>query len=155
MRFSVNRLSTKKCGTVLCIILGISLIAGEAFAWQRNISRSGPQGNTVSRSINTARTGDGYTRSSTVQGPQGRSITRTGQGSWDPQTQSWTRTRTVTGPQGASRSKEVTASRSANGYTRQSTLTGPQGNTATRSASGQWDPTTQTWTKSVTTQRGN
>jgi len=56
---------------------------------------------------------------------------------------------------GQTSTKSVTANRTANGYTRDTTVTGPQGNTATRSAQGTWDPSTKTWTKTVTTNGGN
>nr|CBX27232.1 hypothetical protein N47_A12610 [uncultured Desulfobacterium sp.] len=121
----------------------------EAMAWQRNVSRSGPQGRSSSRNIATNRTGNGYSRNTTMTGPQGNTATRSAQGQWDTETKTWTKSVTSTGANGQSATRNTTATKTDEGYNSSTTMTGPQGNTATRSAQGQWDPETKTWTKNV------
>lgn len=149
------QLNRKQGSTPLRSILFLTLLsflaAGEALAFQRSVSRTGPNGHTASRSATTNRTDNGYTRNVTATGPQGNTATRSAQGQWDPGTQTWSRSATSTGPNGGTASKDVNVTRTENGYSRNATVTGPQGNSHTRSSEGQWDPTTNTWTKSVTT----
>lgn len=125
--------------------------ATDVMAWQRNISRTGPRGNTASRNITGTRTANGYTRNSTVTGPGGATASRSAQGQYDPATKTWTKNVNATGPNGQTATRNTTATRTDNGYTASTTVTGPNGNSATRSSQGQWDPTTKTWTKSVST----
>jgi len=156
MHIHTTQKTSKRLQSIaLSLLLGTTLVATEALAWQRQVHRTGPQGQTASRSINTTRSGDGYTRNSTFTGPQGNSATRSAQGSWNASTNSWTRSVNATGNGGQTAGSTVTTTRTETGYNRNATVTGPQGNTVTRSASGHWDPATSTWTKSVTSQGGN
>lgn len=83
--------------TVLMLTLLFLTVAMEAMAWQRNVSRSGPQGRSSSRNIATNRTGNGYSRNTTMTGPQGNTATRSAQGQWDPETKTWTKNVAITG----------------------------------------------------------
>ena len=82
---------------IMFVTLFILMVATEAMAWQRNISRTGPNGRTASRDIMVNPTGNGYNRSTTVTGPQGNSATREATGQWDPATKTWSKTTTATG----------------------------------------------------------
>jgi len=125
--------------------------SNEAMARQRNVSRTGPNGNTSSRSTAVTPAGNGYNKSTTVTGPQGNTATRQAEGQWDPETKTWTKSATTTGSGGQTATRGTTVTPTGNGYNKSTTVTGPQGSTATRQAEGQWDPETKTWTKSVTT----
>ena len=83
--------------SVLILILLSILVTGEALAFQRTISRTGPNGQTASRNTTTSRIDHGYTRDVTVTGPQGNAATRAAQGQWDPATNTWTKSVTLTG----------------------------------------------------------
>lgn len=139
--------------SVMLSALAVLSASMEAMAFQRNVSRTGTDGKTASRSINTTRSASGYNRSTTYTGPQGNTASRNAQGQWDPATKTWTKSVNAAGASGQSATRNTTASRTDNGYTKSTTVTGPQGNSATRSVNGQWDPETKTWTKSVNTTR--
>jgi len=47
--------------------------------------------------------------------------------------------------------RNVTRSRTSNGFHRSGIATGPRGNTVTRQTKGAWDQQSKTWNKSVTT----
>ena len=114
------------CLSALLALLLLALLASsEALAFQRNISRSGANGQTGSRNISVNRTDNGYTRDTTATGPNNKS---------------------------ASRSTSV--ARTENGYTKNTSATGPAGNTGTRSTEGHWDAASKTWTKTTSTARG-
>jgi hypothetical protein len=129
-------------------------IAADVMAWQRNVSRTGPGGQTASRNITANRTDSGFDKSTQATGARGNSATRSSQGQWDAATQSWSKNVTTIGANGQTATHSSTATRVDDGYSKTTTATGPQGNTVTRSAQGQWDPETKTWTKSVTTTGG-
>lgn len=81
------------------ILLALFFLAtsNEAMARQRNVSRTGPNGNTSSRSTAVTPAGNGYNKSTTVTGPQGSTATRQAEGQWDPETKTWTKSVTTTG----------------------------------------------------------
>jgi len=87
------------CRNISLILLALYFMAtsNEAMAWQRNVSRTGPNGKTSSRSTAVTPTGNGYNKSTTVTGPQGSTATRQAEGQWDPETKTWTRGVTTTG----------------------------------------------------------
>jgi|GEM_PF-1269792 len=144
--------NVRKMSVVLSALAVLSA-SMEAAAFQRNVSRTGADGRTASRSINTSRTADGYNRSTTYAGPQGNTASRSAQGQWDPATKTWTKSVTAAGSTGQSASRNTTVTRTDTGYAKSTTVTGSQGNSATRSVTGQWDPATKTWSKSVNTTR--
>jgi hypothetical protein len=139
-----------RTGSVALLTLAVLAAPLAAEAWQRSVSRTNGKGMTSGRTITGAGTTGGYTRNSTYTGPQGNSATRSAQGQWDPATKTWTKDVSATGPSGQTATRSTTATRTEDGYTSSGTVTGPDGNSATRSAQGQWDPETNTWTKSVT-----
>jgi len=139
---------------IALLALFVMTTSTEVMAWQRNISRTGPGGETSSRNIITNRTENGYNRSATVTGPQGNSATRSAQGQWDSASQTWSKNVTSTGNNSQNATRTTTVTGTGSGYNKNTTVTGPQGNTATRQVSGQWDPATKTWTKSSTTTGG-
>ena len=57
----------------------------------RDVTRTGPGGNTRERSDTLTRTEDGYTRNTIFTGPGGNSATRDVTGSWDAATGTWTK----------------------------------------------------------------
>ena len=57
-------------------------------------------------------------------------------------------------PQG-SYSHQTQVQRTANGHTRSDTWTNAEGQTTTRNATGTYDPSTKTWTKDVSVNRGD
>ncbi len=67
--------------------------------WNKSVTTTGPDGQSAQRSSTATRTGNGYTRSSTVTGPRGNTATRAAQGYWDPETKTWVKSVTVTGSQ--------------------------------------------------------
>lgn len=53
----------------------------------------------------------------------------------------------VSGSGGRTVTQDVNANRTSTGYNRSSTTTGPGGKSATSQSSGNWDSSTNTWTK--------
>ncbi len=151
-------LKTMKTGTPLIFSAAFGLLTFALWAlppgcmaWQRNVTRIHANGNTSNRAITGTRTANGYARNTVYTGPQGNTASRSAQGQWDPATRTWTKNVTATGPNGGTATRNSGATRTDNGYTGTTVATGPRGNTATRNTQGQWDPTTKTWTKTITT----
>jgi hypothetical protein len=71
----------------------------QAGTWNKSVTTTGPDGQSAQRSSTATRTEDGYTRNSTVTGPQGNTATRQTQGYWDPETKTWVKSVTLTGNQ--------------------------------------------------------
>lgn len=163
---------------VACMLFVLMFLTAstDVMAWQRNVSRTGPSGQSAMRNITATRSGSGYNRSTTFNGPQGNSATRetsasrtesgvnrstttTGpQGNtmtreansqWNPETKTWTKSSNTTGSGGQAATRETSVTRTESGINRSTSTTGPQGNTVTRDANGQWDPETKTWSKNV------
>lgn len=139
--------------TACALLVTSTLCVGSSFAFERNITRTGSNGFSSSKSINTTRTSQGYNRNTTVSGPQGNTATRTAQGQWDSGSKTWSRNATVTGVNGNSATSSSSATRTGSGYNRSTTITGPQGNSGTRNVSGSWDAVSKTWTKTANTTR--
>ena len=121
----------------------------ESKTWKRGITTEDEEGNAVTRYTETTKTEDGYQRNSVVVGPDGETATRSGRGTWDPETKTWKRGAVVAGPEGDAVSKGVEVKKTDEGYTRNSGVSDSEGSTTTRSARGVWDPETKTWKKSV------
>jgi hypothetical protein len=68
--------------------------------WTRGTSAAGPQGRNAASSGSVTRTDSGFDGSQTRTGPQGNTVSREDQGSWDADTKTWTREYTTTGPEG-------------------------------------------------------
>jgi hypothetical protein len=154
MRHRILRLSMWAVTTATIVLfLSSMLITSEAFSFDRVISRTSPKGLTSTRSTNTSRISNGYTRNSVYTGPNGNTTTRSAAGQWDNTTKTWNRNGTTTSPNGQSITSNSSASRTTNGYSRNTTMTGPQGNTGSRNVTGTWDPVTKTWTKTASGSR--
>jgi hypothetical protein len=121
-------------------------------AFQRQVTRTGVNGNSASRNTTVTRTDDGYQRDVVRQGPQGNTRTKSSQGQWDADSGTWTRQTTATNANGQSTSASSSVTSNDQGYGKTTTVTGPQGSTATRTVDGHWDANTNTWTKSVSTE---
>lgn len=134
-----------------CVLFVLMFLTAstEVMAWQRNVSRTGPSGQSATRNITATRSGSGYNRSATFNGPQGNSATHTTQGQWNAENNTWSKSATTTGSGGQTATRATTATRTESGVSRSTSATGPQGNTMTREANGQWDPETKTWSKNV------
>lgn len=151
MQFDRNQGRTTRLRAIVVVSLLALLSASATLAGERKITRTGTNGQTSTRNITTTRTENGYLHNTTFTGTQGKTSTRSAQGQWNPDTKTWTKDINATGPNGQTASKNVSQTRTDDGYTRNATMTGPQGNTATRTTEGHWDPATKTWTKNVTT----
>ena len=123
----------------LCSVFMLALVT-DAFAWQRQVARSRNTGQ--------------FTKSATVTGAQGNTISREAQRHHDSAAGSWSRSATTTGPDGQTVQSGSSATRTADGYVKTGSISGPQGNTVSREVQGHWDPATGTWTKQATVQRG-
>ena len=68
-----------------------------------------------------------------------------------------TRTRDVQrqGPEGKTATRHEETQRTESGYTRNSTATNAQGQTTIRNVTANKDPSTQTWTRDVSVNRGD
>jgi hypothetical protein len=120
----------KTAQIVLAVILAASV---DAAARERSVTRS--------------HSGTDISRSTTVTGVQGKSVSLERTMEMDAGTLK--KNATVTGPNGQTAERNSTATRTEDGYVKSTSVTGPQGNTATREAQGSWNPETKTWTKSV------
>lgn len=91
-------------------VLGLTLGASIAEAgWSRKSSVTGPNGNTVSRSGSGSCSGGSCSASRTTTGPYGNSVSRSGSGSCSDGTCSGSRT--TTGPNGNSVTRSGSVSR--------------------------------------------
>jgi hypothetical protein len=101
------------------------------------------------------RTANGHTRSDTWTNAEGRSASRNATAVNDKE--AGTRTRDVQrqGPEGNTATRHDETQRTESGYTRNSTATNAQGQTATRNATATFDPSTKTWTRDVSVNRGD
>ncbi len=125
MKQSFSIFRNKSIAMTTCsLLLSSTLCVGSSFAFERNITRTGSNGFSASKSVNTTRTSQGYNRNTTVTGVNGNSA-----------------------------SSSSSAARTDSGYNRSTTVTGPQGNSGTRNVSGSWDAATKTWTKTANTTR--
>ncbi len=94
----------------------------------------------IGRSVQVSRTDNGYTSVSTLTGPQGNSVSRSVEVSYDADTQTLSRSTTLTGPQGNSVHQEGSISRTDGGFEQNVSVTGGDGQTHTYSASYIADP---------------
>ena len=100
------------------------------------------------------RTANGHTRSDAWTSAEGRTASRNATVVNDKA--AGTRTRDVQrqGPEGQTATRHDETQRTENGYTRSSTATNAQGQTTTRNATATYDPSTKTWSKDVSVNRG-
>lgn len=115
------------------------------------VTRTGPEGRTLTRNSQSTATEHGFQSSSTVTGPNGKSAMRSQTGNYDPETKTWTRNANSVGPNGKTASTSATVQKTDNGYTRDVTHTGPNGKSATTQGSGSYDASTGTYTQQRTT----
>jgi len=112
------------------IIAGIFMLPSPVQARGRFTTFTGPRGRTGSRSVQRGWTSSGYQRNVSTTGPGGNtythSSTTTGVGTGN-------RTTTMTGPAGNTATRNVQQGVSSGGYQRSVTSTGPAGNTASHS----------------------
>ena len=76
----------------------------------RDVSRTGPNGNTATKSVDVQKTDSGYARDVVKTGPNGNTVTKNASSSYDATTGTLTQQRTITGPNGATSTatREVT-----------------------------------------------
>lgn len=141
-----RRASLGLLAVVLLVMVGW---VDQATAFQRQVTRSGANGNSATRTNTVNRTDQGYQRDIVRQGPQGYSTSKSTQGQWDADSGTWSRQTTATNANGQSATASQSLTRTDSGYSRSKTVTGPEGNSATKSVEGSWDPETNTWTKTV------
>ena len=116
----------------------------------RTVTRTGVEGRAATRSTNKTITENGYQRSSTATGPNGKTATRNATGAYNPETKTWTRDASSVGPNGGVSSTNATVQKTDTGYTRDVVKTGPNGNTVTKNASSSYDASTGTLTQQRT-----
>lgn len=93
------------CLLTACVVLFSVSLSGNAIAYERTSSVTAG-GKTASKTVNAAKTDEGYTRSATTTGPNDKAVTKQSSGSWDSSTKTWTKNKAVTGPKGQSKSWE-------------------------------------------------
>nr|WP_320048200.1 hypothetical protein [uncultured Desulfuromonas sp.] len=142
-------LSRMSLASLMLLLLILGAWAEQADAFQRQVTRSGNNGNTATKTSNVSRPDQGYQRDVVRQGPQGYSNSTSAQGQWDADSGTWNRQRTATNDNGQSATATKSVTRTDDGYSSSKTVTGPQGNSATKNVQGSWDPETKTWSKSV------
>src|ERR1700759_2620511 len=76
--------------------------------WNRSATTTGPAGNQSSVNATVQGTGNGYQRNVTRTGPNGQTVTTQGQASYNPATGTLNQSRTVTGPNGKSATESRT-----------------------------------------------
>ena len=130
--------------------LVLSTASSVADARERQVTRTGPNGQSAQRLTSRQRTGDTFTRNRTTTGPRGNTsstnatTTRTDDGA--------TRSVTHTGVKGGETQVNSSIARTDDGYVKERSITGPNGNTAKRSSDVGYDPATRTLDRnSVTT----
>lgn len=64
--------------------------------WVKNVSATGPAGQSGSRTSIVTGTGNGYSKTTTATGPNGNTVTGATTGYWDPVTGTWIKTKNVT-----------------------------------------------------------
>ena len=115
---------------ILVVVVGIFLSPNSALARGRFTTFTGPRGRSATRSVQSGMTSSGYHRNVTTTGPAGNtyshSSTTTGVGTGN-------RTTTVSGPAGNTATRNVQQGVSSSGYHRNVTTTGPGGNTYSHS----------------------
>ena len=115
---------------ILVFVVGIFLSPNNGLARGRFTTFTGPKGRSATRSVQRGMTSSGYHRNVTTTGPGGNtyshSSTTTGIGTGD-------RTTTVSGPAGNTVTRDVQQGVSSSGYNRNVTTTGPGGNTYSHS----------------------
>jgi hypothetical protein len=97
--------------------------------WTRDVTRTGPQGNTVTRQGETTLTDTGSYRSVTLTLPNANTATREVTRTWDPETQTLTRDSTLTGLQGNTVTRHSETTPTDTGLLKTTTLGGPLGST--------------------------
>ncbi len=99
MQFTIT--AVPRFAAVVLLAVGLVLGSlGDAQAFKRKSSVTGPGNKTVTNEATTTRTPGGYTRSGTTTGPGNKSVNRTSTGTWNPATKTWNNSTTYTGPQG-------------------------------------------------------
>lgn len=66
---------------------------------------------------------------------------------WISDSMAFERNITRTGSQGRTSSRQISTERTESGFVRKSETSGPNGASVSRSSQGNWDPATQTWSK--------
>ena len=125
----------------------------EAGVRTRDVTMTGPNGNTATRHDVTTKTENGYTRDSTFTNPQGKTITREATVVNDKEAGTRSRDVEMTLPDGRTRSISDVTQRTEDGYTRSTTITNPNGGTLQRDVVATRDPETGEITKEVTVDR--
>lgn len=100
------RLSSILSILALSAMLALGGLCGDAYAYKRKSSVTGPGGKSATQDVTATKSGKGYNRSSTTTGPGGKSASTQSSGSYDSSTQTWTKDKSVTGPQGQTKSWE-------------------------------------------------
>ncbi len=136
-------------GLLVAMLLVMAGWVDSAEAFQRQVTRSGTNGNSATRTSSVNRTDSGYQRDVVRQGPQGNSTTKSTQGQWNADTGTWSRQTTATNANGHSAMATTSVTRTDSGYSSSKTVSGSQGNSSTKTVEGSWDPETNTWTKTV------
>ena len=65
--------------------------------WSKDVNRTGITGASSQHTTSIAKTENGYTKESSLSGPQGNSGNKTVMGSWNAETNTWTKSVTTTG----------------------------------------------------------
>jgi len=112
-------------------------------------------GGSYSHQTQVQGTASGHTRSDTWTNADGRTASRNATVVNDKE--AGTRTRDVQrqGPEGKTATRHEETQRTESGYTRNSTATNAQGQTTIRNVTANKDPSTQTWTRDVSVNRGD
>ena len=84
--------------------------AGEASAFSRSSSASGPGGRSATNAATVTRTENGYARSAETTGPGGATASRQTSGSWDAASKTWSKSTAYFGPQGKTGTVERSSS---------------------------------------------
>lgn len=70
----------------------------EAGTRNRDVVWTGPSGKTATHADTVTRSEDGYTRNQLITGPEGNSIEREVNATWDPETKTWSKSVTIDRP---------------------------------------------------------
>lgn len=106
------------------------------------------------RTTQTQRTDNGYTRHDSIVNAKGKSATRDVTVSNDRETRTRTRNADYVGPNGKARSVDTVTQKTDNGYSREVTETRANGEVRTRSVDASCDPSSKSCTKTVVNNGG-
>jgi len=94
----------------ILLAAGSLALPGDAAAYSRSSSVTGPGGRSAANAATVSRTENGYARSAATTGPGGASASRQTSGSWDAASKTWKKSTTYAGPQGKTGTVERSSS---------------------------------------------